>query len=159
SDDKTVKIWDARTGQEAYTLPHGAQVWSVGFSHDGHWLVSTTGDLYTKANGEIKIWNARTGEDVRTLRGHTTRIVHATFSPDGHWLASVGDDGDVRLWDHQLARLGGADRPIRTLDGGRGYGRVVFSHNGQLLALGGGVGSKTLLKVWATNTWGVVVAP
>jgi WD40 repeat protein len=218
----------------------------LSFSHDGHWLVSTTGDLYTKANGEIKVWDARTGVDVWTLRGHTTRIVHATFSPDGkrlasagkdanvrlwdlqtgqeiltlrehrgvvytvafspdgnrlisastdgtvriwdatplrgetgqdsltlnsdggfihsvafspdgHWLASVGDDGNVRLWDHQLARLGGTDRPVRTLRGERGYGRVAFSHNGRLLALGGGLGSNTLFKVWATSTWEVVL--
>jgi WD40 repeat protein/serine/threonine protein kinase len=245
--DKTVKILDAGTGWEKLTLPHRADIWSLSFSRDGHRLVSTTGDLYTKANGEINVWDASTGEPVRTLCGHTTRIVDATFSPDGkrlasagkdgnvklwdlqtgqeiltlrehrgvvysvafspdgtrllsagtdgtariwdatpligetgqecltlksncavvysvafspdgYWLASVGDDGDIRLWDHQHARLGGTDHPIRTLVGGKGYGRIVFSHNGQLLALGGGVGNHTVLKVWATNTWAVSYA-
>ena len=39
--DRTVKVWDAATGQEALTLTgHTEPVWSVAFSPDGRRLAS-----------------------------------------------------------------------------------------------------------------------
>ena len=52
SDDKTLKVWDADTGQLAITLRgHSEYVRSVSFSPDGKRIVSGS---YDKT---VKIWN------------------------------------------------------------------------------------------------------
>jgi WD40 repeat protein len=64
SYDETVKVWDARTGQQALSLKgHTSQVWSVCFSPDGQRLASASGI-------EVKVWDARTGQEALTLKGH-----------------------------------------------------------------------------------------
>ena len=45
SEDNTVCVWDARTGEVAQTLRgHSGVVWSVAFNHDGTQIVSGSGD-------------------------------------------------------------------------------------------------------------------
>jgi WD40 repeat protein len=45
SDDKTARIWDARTGRAIVTLEgHSASVWSAAFSSDGARVVTASED-------------------------------------------------------------------------------------------------------------------
>ena len=56
SEDKTAKVWDARTGTTLLDLKgHTGEVTSVAFSPDGTRIV--TGSLDKTA----KVWDARTG--------------------------------------------------------------------------------------------------
>ena len=60
--DKTVKIWDASSGECLQTLEgHSAAVWSVAFSPDSARLASGSLDK------TVKIWDASSGEDRKSV--------------------------------------------------------------------------------------------
>ncbi|MCH2127261.1 MAG: protein kinase, partial [Pirellulaceae bacterium] len=64
--DKTIRLWDASTGEELHTLKgHSDLVMSVSFSPDGTRIASGGADR------TIRLWDASTGEELHTLKGHT----------------------------------------------------------------------------------------
>ncbi len=91
--DKTVRVWDAATGQELLTLRHIDDVYSVAFSPDGRRLASGSGDK------TVKVWDAATGQLLVSLSGHASSVKTVCFSPDGKRLASSSHDKTVKLWD------------------------------------------------------------
>jgi WD40 repeat protein len=89
--DKTIRIWDARTGEEVMKPleGHTRRITSVGFSPDGTHIVSGSWD------NTIRIWDARTGEEVmKPLKGHTDDVTSVGFSPDGTHI--VSGSGTIR---------------------------------------------------------------
>jgi formylglycine-generating enzyme required for sulfatase activity len=65
----------------------------VAFSPDSKTLASGSYD------GTMKLWDPAAGNELRTLKGHTNRVLSAAYSPDGKRIVSGGADGTVRLWD------------------------------------------------------------
>ena len=58
SEDQTLKVWDATSGQETLTLNgHSGRVMSVAFSPDGKRIVSAGGDQ------TLKVWDATSGQE------------------------------------------------------------------------------------------------
>ncbi|USP74162.1 hypothetical protein yc1106_01436 [Curvularia clavata] len=93
SRDKTVKIWDAHSGQCLHTLEgHNDFVYSAAFSPDGARLASASWDK------TVKIWDAYSGQCLQTLEGHGV-FYSIAFSPDGTKLASASRDKTVKVWD------------------------------------------------------------
>jgi multicomponent Na+:H+ antiporter subunit D len=115
SGDKTLKVWDAETGQLALTLDghsddghsddghsddgHSDIVTSVSFSPDGKQIVSGSGD------DALKVWDAETGQLALTLDGHSDIVTSVSFSPDGKRIVSGSEDKTLKVWDLKTGHL------------------------------------------------------
>jgi len=72
-------------------IEYPAPVYSVAFSPDGQTLALGSWD------NAVRLWQVANAL-MRTLEGHTDRVMSVAFSPDGKTLASGSDDKTVRLW-------------------------------------------------------------
>ncbi|MDD2716913.1 MAG: HEAT repeat domain-containing protein [Candidatus Wallbacteria bacterium] len=105
SADRTLKIWDAGSGQLLTTLTgHTGGVNSCCFSPDGRRVVSCSDD------NTLKIWDV-SGQPLFTLTGHTHSVTSCCFSPDGKLVVSSSYDHTLKIWDadsgQQLCTLSG----------------------------------------------------
>jgi WD40 repeat protein len=77
---------------------HTNSVWSVTFSADGQWLVSSSYDE------TVKLWSVATGACLQTFIGHRGPILSAKFSHDDRFIISVGVDRSLKIWDIQTGK-------------------------------------------------------
>jgi eukaryotic-like serine/threonine-protein kinase len=93
SDDRTIRIWNAQTGEEQHVIDaHKDTIDSLAFTPDGH-TIASGGDMGMIAFSHVEtgrfLFDTKVGE-------HSVRSLH--FSPDGQTLsATVGWKGVVLL--------------------------------------------------------------
>jgi len=142
SKDKTVRLWDAKTGQEVRRfVGHTDEVEEVSFSPDGKVIASASFD------GTVRLWNIQTGEAVHVLTSpiHDDRDV--IFLPDGRYLITATWTPPAQLWDIQTGMMvrsfavsGRKDSNI--------YG-AALSPDGKYLLTGG---KDSVIHVWKVQT-------
>jgi WD40 repeat protein len=140
SHDKTIKLWDVKTGNLLQTLTgHSDWVNSVAYSPNGQTLASGSGD------NTIKLWNLKTGNLLQTLEGHSDMVLSVEYSPDGQTLASGSRDNTIKLWNVKTGKL------LQTLEGHSYYSviSVAYSPDGQTLASGS---QDNTIKLWNIKT-------
>ena len=137
--DRTIRLWDAETGQQNLKLEgHRDGVSTIAFSPDGRTLASGSWDNY------VMLWDAETGKLLRTLDGHRDGVRAVTFSPDGGTIASGSYDRTIRLWNAETGE------ELQTLEGHTDYVRgVVFSPDGGTLASGS---YDRTIRLWDAET-------
>jgi hypothetical protein len=87
SEDNTLKVWDAHTGEELRTL-RGHTNWAHGCA------ISPAGDYIVSASEDntLKVWDAHTGTCLSTL--YVNGRLHAcAFHPDGEHIVAAGAGG------------------------------------------------------------------
>lgn len=93
SSDGTVKIWDAASAKLMRSISVGPTISSIAVSPDG--LTIASADYAYN----VCLWQLSNGKAIKTLKGHTDRVLTLAFSPDGKTLASGAVDTTIRLWD------------------------------------------------------------
>ena len=88
-----IVLWDGATLRKIARLEHPAVVWSLAFSPDGRWLVSTHGD------GSIMVWDPVDHERVANLSEHSGPVRAVAVSQDGRHIASASEDRSVIVWN------------------------------------------------------------
>ncbi|KIK56951.1 hypothetical protein GYMLUDRAFT_1012462, partial [Collybiopsis luxurians FD-317 M1] len=149
SDDFSIRLWDAETGN-AVGKPlcgHTHYVNAVAFSPDGKKIISGSSDY------SVRIWNAETGQGIgRPLYGHTHYVRSVAFSPDGKKIVSGSFDCSLRIWDAETGNAAG-----RPLLGHTGYVRsVAFSPNGERIVSGS---HDCSIRIWDAEAGSIIGRP
>ncbi|KAI0310037.1 hypothetical protein OF83DRAFT_1071175 [Amylostereum chailletii] len=116
SDDWTIRIWDAETGQPVGKplQGHTSEVNSAAYSPDGTRIVSGS---YDKA---VRIWCAETGQAIGDpLQCHTSAVFCVAYSPDGTRIISSSRDATICIWNAETGKLVG--EPLQ------GHTQAIFS--------------------------------
>lgn len=93
SSDKTIRLWNVKTGEFSTLRGHTSDVYRCQFSPDGENLASVSQD------GTLRIWKLKSGRSETVFESARKDPVYGvTFSDDGFWLGATGDDYHVRLW-------------------------------------------------------------
>lgn len=80
--DKSVKIWDALTGQPTQHIDLPSHAWSIDISPDDRLLAVGAWD------GFVRIWKTDDWQLIHTFEGPTTRAVSVDFSSDSQSIAA-----------------------------------------------------------------------
>ncbi|MGI8426510.1 MAG: WD40 repeat domain-containing protein [Actinomycetota bacterium] len=144
SGGRTLRVWDAETGDLLLTLAgHTDAVSACAWSPDGRRIASAS------RGRTLRVWD-QTCEPLRTLAGHAEGVSACHWSPDGRRLASASEDGTLRLWDT------GTAAPLLTLArhlaGHMGSVRAcawAWSSDGRRIA---SASYKQTLRVWFAET-------
>jgi WD40 repeat protein len=127
--DKSIKLWDVRSGQEIFSLGNQYQdLNSIAFSPDGRLLASAE-----------TIWDVESKQVLHTLdRGEGGK---PSFAPDGNLLAVGGMGRPLKLWDV------GSGHVVRTFENQANNDTftTLFSPDGTLLATSGYDG---VIELW-----------
>lgn len=93
SNDKTVKLWDPRTGQTLLTYRgHTDAVKVVAWSPDGKYIASAGVDT------TVQVWDPQTGKPIFTYDGHFGTVYGLAWSNAGKHIASGDAHNLVHVW-------------------------------------------------------------
>jgi WD40 repeat protein len=97
SDDSSVRVWNAMTGDhaEVYVLQALDEVHrtSVDWSSDNRYFASSS------ESTSAQVWDVQTQDHLFAYTGHTDTIYKVRWSPIVKRVASASKDGTVRVWD------------------------------------------------------------
>jgi len=130
SEDMTILVWDAGTGQETYTIPMTRRdMADIAFSPEGNLL----------ASGEA-VWDVESRQELYVLERDRQVPAKVAFSPDGSTLAVAVMNQPMQLWDAAAGEI------IRTfaMQAEPLAFNIQFSPDGAMLAAGGLGGRITL---------------
>jgi WD40 repeat protein/uncharacterized caspase-like protein len=108
SDDKTIRVWDWRSGVTIRTIRgqigpgNEGKVFAIAISPDGETLAAAgyfgPGIGETPPYGDVRLFDLSSGRIVAVLKGHDGAVYDLAFSPDGALVAAGGQGGFVHAW-------------------------------------------------------------
>jgi WD40 repeat protein len=100
-EDKTLRLWDAYTGQQLRIFEgHTQRVLGAALSPDGKHVLSGCDDR------TVRLWDAITGKEIDKMTGQDDQAVSVVFGPQGKAI-SGGGNGTMYFWDLNTGRKAG----------------------------------------------------
>ena len=94
SDDQTVQVWSAATGQHVLTY-HPAQDAGAVFALS--WSPDSTRIASGGKGGHVHVWNAATGQQLYIYDLHIDYVLDVAWSPDGKYIAGTAGSS-LHMW-------------------------------------------------------------
>jgi WD40 repeat protein len=143
SEDKTLRLWDAESGELKQTLPDaGSEVTALAFSPDGNLLAAALNYNSTLNNYSVIVVDTgagKFGEIKQTLTHSSWPTSFVAFSPDGKTLFG-GSTRTLKLWDTETWAL------KREHNMGEINPSFALSADGKLIATAGT--NENPVKIW-----------
>ncbi len=114
SDDKTIRVWDSKTGKEKRKIlgqigaGNEGKIFAMALSPNNKFLAIGGYLSGTRESGEryaIRIYNYPTGKLIKVLKSHTNIVNDLSFSQDGKYLISGSSDKTAKIWKVSDFRL------------------------------------------------------
>jgi WD40 repeat protein len=146
SRDKTIKIWDLKSGKLRKTLGgwggHSNGISDVAIDPNGNYIVSASWDK------TVKLWDLKSGSLVRTMMGHSDVVRSVEIDPTGQMIISSSKDKTIKLWDIKSGRL------IRTIEGHSGdINSCAVDPSGQFIISSTATGE---IKLWCLKSGNLI---
>jgi len=105
SADKTIRVWDTKTGKEKRKIlgqigvGFEGEIFAIALSPDKRYL-AVGGYLGNSSKnwGNIRIYNYKTGKLQYVLKSHSSIVFDLSFSSDGIYLISGSADRTAKIW-------------------------------------------------------------
>ncbi|GAA6622992.1 WD40 repeat domain-containing protein [Scytonema sp. NUACC26] len=139
SADKTIKIWNLKTGKVQHTLTgHNDVIRSLVFSSDRQNLISAD------SQGKVRIWNWQTKQLIKILNICSVPLWSIVMSSDNRTLISGDENGNLIFSDIHTGKI------LQVIKGHSGrIFSIAISPDGKKLVTGG-IDKK--IKIWELPT-------
>jgi len=135
----TIKLWDAQTGKERFTLTgHTDSVYSISFSPDGKTIASASLD------NTLRLWDMETGKEKMVFQDIKGGVWFSAFSSDGKTIISSRKDNIMTLWDAHTGE------PVNSFPCHGNISAFSVSPTGKSYALGDSGGNVYILELMGT---------
>ena len=93
--DRTIRFWNTTNFEPILKVDTGSQVCNLVFSKSSNELVSTHG----YSLNQINVWKLPNMQKIKTLTGHSFRVLYLSLSPDGQSIVTGAGDKTLKFWN------------------------------------------------------------
>lgn len=98
TEDGSVFVWDAESGEEIIHINHDDRVIVASWSRDEQRILTVSGN-------SAFVWDAETGQLLFKMSGHAGDIYDADWNVDESQIVTRGEDNIARVWDGMSGEL------------------------------------------------------